>query len=117
MLYDLYQQSQINDAKAAASRVEGKQTNLQEDLRRLEQKVASLALGCQAMWELLSTHTQLGEQDIVSKMQEIDLRDGREDGKMGGVQNCSMCGRPTSRRRNRCIYCGAETKGAHVFDV
>ena len=47
-----------------------------------------------------------GQKELTTKMNEIDLRDGKMDGKLavdGTI--CEQCGRTYSRRHNRCLYC------------
>ena len=77
------------------------------DVQQLESRLDALALGCQAMWELLAAATDLTNDDILNRMQEIDLRDGKLDGKIGShVVRCSACDRPSNARRPQCLYCG-----------
>ena len=41
-------------------------------------------------------------------MGEIDLRDGKADGKMTRSDtDCFQCGRRLGKRRRNCLYCGA----------
>ncbi len=59
------------------------------------------------MWELLQQHGNVTDQQLVAKIQEIDLRDGVLDGKMSKpAAKCSACGRVNNATRNRCMYCG-----------
>ena len=56
------------------------------------------------------------DEQLVDKMREVDLRDGREDGKMGsGGAPCPKCGRMLNRRRTQCMYCGERVDKEHVF--
>ena len=44
-----------------------------------------------------------------ARVEEIDLRDGRRDGKLTkNVTECPVCQRTMSRRYGRCFYCGHE---------
>ncbi len=116
MLWEMYQQRGIHAAKSSASRAESKAQNVGRTIQLLEGKVDALALTCQAMWELLRDRSKLTEDDLIAKVNEIDLRDGREDEKMstGGVP-CSNCGRIVSKRHERCIYCGEDVDKEHAF--
>ncbi len=77
------------------------------DISRIEQRLDRLSLACQAMWELLRDSTNFEEQDIFTKMEEVDLRDGVADGKMSDpIIHCPNCGRKGSSRRRLCLYCG-----------
>jgi len=44
---------------------------------------------------------------LLRRMAEIDQRDGRKDGKMGGAPvPCRKCGRITNTVQKYCVYCG-----------
>lgn len=126
MFWELYQtgamfraQQDASDAQGRIRRAETRVRFTEHDIRQLEARVDSLALGCQAMWELLSESAGLTKQDIVDRMHDIDLRDGKADGKMSAaVSDCSACGRPVNSRRSHCIYCGRKmTHERRVFDA
>ena len=47
--------------------------------------------------------------DLIAKIKEIDLRDGKLDGKPGvSPQECPGCGKPNGPHRKACLYCGGE---------
>ena len=117
MFWELYQQGQIHRAQSDATRAESKARTVENELRRIYDRIDSLALTCQAMWELIRERTTLADEDIERRMQEIDLRDGKADGKMNTpVFECPDCGRNVSRRHFRCLYCGAEFERQHLFE-
>lgn len=116
MFWELYQTRQIGSARRQAEKASADADRVVTNMLLLENKVESLALACQSLWELLRENTQLTEQDLEAKMEQVDLRDGRKDGKMSAVTNeCAQCGRKTSRRRPRCIYCGTDVGSPEVF--
>jgi len=85
-------------------------------LRELEFTINRMALGCQAMWELLRSRVGITEQELLAKMNEVDLRDGSQDGRMTPVPiACPQCGKPSNSRHSRCMYCGAALPKPHVF--
>ena len=117
MLWDLYQQQQIHHAQSNATRAENTARSAKNDLRFIQDRLDFLALACQSMWELMRERTTLTDEDIEAKMQEIDLRDGKEDGRMSSpVFECVSCGRNVSGRHARCLYCGTEFQKQHVFE-
>jgi hypothetical protein len=107
ILFDIYQQVAI---RKAAEKVEQTQTTvdrLRDEVRVLSNRCDTLALVCQALWEIVREEAGLDEERIIKKMQEIDLRDGVADGKMSGKPvSCPNCGRTNNTRRATCIYCG-----------
>ena len=114
-MWELYRPSGIHTAQSAA-RASSKAQNVGRTIRILEDRVDALALTCQAMWELLRDRTKLTEDDLIAKVSEIDLRDGREDGKMGiGGAPCSNCGRILNKRHELCMYCGEDLEKEHAF--
>ena len=76
-----------------------------------------LVLLTRAMWELMSSRLNISEQELLDKVTEIDLRDGKLDGKMEAkTACCGACGRHLSQRHATCIYCGAPIAASSAFD-
>jgi hypothetical protein len=118
MFWEWYQISRINAAQSVADRADSKTEMLREHFRLLEDKIAGLALACQSLWEVIRDNTGITYEQLTAKMEEIDLRDGRADGKLSAVvETCSKCGRTTSRRRRVCLYCGAANEKGEVFGL
>jgi hypothetical protein len=107
---DMHQYGKIAQANQAAGEAKSKADALEFRLREVERKTDRLSLACQALWELLKERTQLTEQDVFALMEQIDLRDGRLDGKISGrAIPCSACGQTVNTRHPVCIYCGHRT--------
>ena len=116
MFWEFYQNHRISRAESRANSARSEAERSHAYINLLEDKVDSLALACQSLWELLRDQTALTEADLQAKMEEIDLRDGCADGKMTTrADACAQCGRKTSRRRPRCLYCGHEITGNEAF--
>lgn len=117
MLWDLLQQHQIrsfqHDVLNTSSNVR-QQKNKSYDL---VDQINKMVLINQAFWELVRDNTGLTEEDLINKIQEIDLRDGTEDGKITPTTNtCSECDRINSSKRFKCIYCGTDLFKRNVFE-
>jgi len=111
MFWELYQQSEIRSANNAASRAQRTAERSSEQnaqaVESLESKIDSLALTCQALFEILEATNAITEDQLIAKMEEIDLRDGTKDGRITPQSRvCSGCGRRVSPNRSRCLYCG-----------
>ena len=104
-------------AEIAASRSASQATSAKEETRWLEDRLDRLTLACMALWELVEERTGLTEEDLYDKAQEIDLRDGKADGKVTKtVLNCPKCQRVMSPKHKRCLYCGEEGLESSPFD-
>ncbi len=89
-----------------------------EALEHLERRVNRLSLLCQSMWELLRERAEFTDDQLCAKVLEVDLRDGRNDGRMTSqITDCPSCGRKTNSKRSTCVICGAELKKPHPFEV
>lgn len=115
-VWDTYQQSQIAEVKTDAIEAKVQAAQYSDRVRALETQVNNMALACQAMWELLRTRVSITEQELLAKMNEVDLRDGAKDGRMTPVlTNCPACGKPSNSKNSSCMYCGAAIPKRHVF--
>ncbi len=83
---------------------------------RLERRLEKLTLVCQALFTLVRDRAGITEDDLARRVREIDLTDGRLDGRMAPAFTCGACGRVTSRRHGRCLYCGAPRKEGTAFE-
>lgn len=116
LFWDLRQQGEIQSARSAARRSEDKAENAVDLARRLDDRIDRLALINMALWSLLKERTGLTEEDLASRVQQLDLEDGRADGKIGGqVVECPQCRRTLSQKHQRCLYCGFEPTDREVF--
>ncbi len=77
---------------------------------KANRNIERLYMVVQAMWELLAEKTGLTHADLDAKVKEIDLRDGRLDGK-DSTQTipcvCKQCGRTILSGLTSCTWCGA----------
>ncbi len=109
--------TEVNIASSRAARADNKADAAELNVRRLAARMDGMALACQAMWELLQEKTELSDEDLLQRMQEVDLRDGNADGRLRATTtDCSTCGRTVNSRRGSCMYCGTEMQSDQVFD-
>ena len=107
LLWDFSQQNEINNLRQGARRSEMSAGARIDSLERMLDRLTLVTL---ASWELLSEKTDLTEKDLAAKMEEIDLRDGKKDGKAtlpgGAAGTCASCSRRLHPRHDKCVYCG-----------
>ncbi len=77
------------------------------DAAGLRERLDRQALMSMALWSLMKEHLGLTDDQLLKRVQDIDLSDGKLDGKvMQGVSDCKKCKRSLSPRHAKCIYCG-----------
>ena len=93
--------SDATDAKAAAREAKTESDLIRHDINRL-------LMITEALWTLLKKQCGYNDADLAALITEIDLRDGRLDGKTDtqSMVTCPSCGKTNSNRRPMCIYCG-----------
>ena len=115
LILDLYQENRISSAAINAKRAREELEDARSDAARLRLQVAdlqrkadALTITCQALWEIVRDRLGATEQQLLDKMQEIDLRDGEADGRTANtLQNCPHCARGSNANRRNCLYCGS----------
>ncbi len=106
--YHTYGMNEIGKDALDAKRMARQSKNESDDVRG---QLDRLHLATAAIWELVCERTGLDEDDLLAKIQEIDLRDGRLDGRIGksaksAPSECPACSRVNNARRLTCLYCG-----------
>lgn len=118
LLWDLHQGRRIGEAQDGANQAARKATDFQERVRFLEDRLDRMLLQNMAMWSLLRDTVGLTDQDLINRVQEIDLQDGTADGKVTRTAptTCPRCQRAFSSRHQRCLYCGHQAPAKTPFD-
>ena len=103
-------------AEAAQHMARSGQVSTRELLRQLNERIDKLVLICRASFELLQEASGVTDQQLAERITEIDLRDGRADGKMTPQQTrCPKCGAGICAKFNRCLFCGYEDTSGGTF--
>jgi len=106
--------------REAVDSVEGQQASAEKiaavaqksEIQDLREQVSRLALLNQALWELVRERLQLTDADLEKLAQQVDLRDGVQDGRMSEHPlKCPRCGRVSNSRHKKCLYCGLLFEG------
>jgi hypothetical protein len=88
-----------------------------QDAEQLQAELSRLTLACAALWSLLKEHGHTDEQ-LLARMEELDLRDGKLDGRMAPEAiTCVACQRKTKPGRRTCLYCGSDLPAGPAFGV
>jgi hypothetical protein len=90
----------------------------QSSIDELKSRIDRLSMICCAMWTVIQSQAGVSDEDLISIMRELDLSDGREDGRANieQVGSCSQCMRPVATRHLKCLYCGAPRGASNPFE-
>lgn len=118
LFWEMRQTRMINEAAGAASATGQHAVITDHKVGNLADRVDQLTLVCKAMWALIQECTDLKEEDLLKKVQEMDVHDGVADGKVSRpVQGCPKCTRPMSAEHKKCLYCGFIKPIETAFDM
>lgn len=82
----------------------------------MERKIQRLELIAQALWEIVCEQFQLTDQQLEDRIKAIDLRDGQEDDSISAIPlKCPTCGRVSSSKHWKCLYCGLEFERSTII--
>lgn len=106
------QQATAQAADIAAERAAATANRARSDVEMMQADIEKLLMVTQALWTMLRDEHGYTDDQLIQKVQEIDLSDGRLDGKVAKQQpsTCPQCGRAVSARRPFCVFCGAASK-------
>ncbi len=67
----------------------------------------------EALWMFMRDKNGYSDADLEQMIQDIDLQDGKLDGKVAkeAPQKCGRCKRALQRAKPICIYCGEPVTG------
>ena len=81
----------------------------------LEDQVARLSLGAEAMWRLLSEHLGFTDKHLLDVIDALDTSDGTKDGHFRPAPVNCFCGAAVNASVESCQFCGAEAERRKVF--
>ena len=84
--------------------------NAQSNIDIMQADVERLLLITEALWGLLKEQHGYSDEDLIDRVEQIDMKDGRLDGRVKSTEpvKCLACDRPHNHRRLNCLYCGEQ---------
>ncbi len=98
-------------AESSGERASRVATDVRTQNEFMKSDVEKLFMLTEALWTILKEQHGYSDDDLVERIQEIDMRDGKLDGKVAKEKirpDCPQCGRKLMGKRPVCLYCGAE---------
>lgn len=99
-------------ATEASHRAAKEASRARSENEEIKFDVEKLLMITEALWTILKEQLGYDDEELIRRVQEIDMRDGRLDGKVATSVNppCPECGRTLIGKRPKCLYCGTEVK-------
>ncbi len=115
-LWEFEQHRRIAEAEGQANRAAHNAREAHHKSSSHESRLDTMTLAVMAMWSILQDRLGVTEAQLVERMQQLDLSDGKVDGKVAQPSStCGSCSRVMSARYKRCIYCGGESLDIRPF--
>ena len=90
-----------------AAQAEGTAWRVSSDVGELDSRLERTLLACEAMWTILRDKLGVTDEQLIERINEVDLSDGMLDGKVRKTPvSCPRCGRTISPKFPKCMYCG-----------
>src|SRR4029450_122071 len=97
-----------NQLRGEMTEVKNQSLDSNTRVRLLEDRLEKSLMACEALWILVKDRLGFTEQELLERINQVDLMDGLQDGKVKTKPlECGHCGRVVSRRHSKCLYCGA----------
>ena len=99
--HDRAARSTARSARSEASQAKAQAAEVKFDIERL-------LMITEALWMFLKEEHGWTDEQLQEKIQEIDLRDGKIDYRVGPSPPtyCPDCGKTLMKKRPFCLYCG-----------
>jgi hypothetical protein len=115
LLWIASQEGRIREAASNADSARSSIERTRDESVETRRLIEGLRLTCQALWEIVRSQHGLTDDVILKKIEEIDLRDGKLDGKMTASVPCPECNHEVRANRRNCLYCGTPIASPHIF--
>lgn len=110
-IHGYYNHGAARAATNAASDAESSARRAENSLMRLEDALDRQALVIRTLLTACEKAGLFNEAQFRELMNDVDLSDGKLDGKFkpqAGPQSCPACGKTNGKRAVTCMYCGAQ---------
>jgi hypothetical protein len=102
------QERERNMGEADASRAAERAGEARTSMLFMQADIERLLMITEEFWNILKEKHGYTDEDLIQRVQAIDMQDGRLDGRVARQTptTCPQCGRPAARKRIACMYCG-----------
>ena len=102
------QMARAQRAQSAGERAARTATDVRAQNETIQADIERLFMITESLWTILKEKHGYTDDNLTEMMQDIDLRDGKLDGKVAKEQNptCPKCERTLIGKHSICLYCG-----------
>jgi hypothetical protein len=99
-------------ADMAASRASAAAARARTEVQLLRADIEKLLMISEALWGILKEQHGYTDEELVRRIQVIDMKDGSLDGKVARQPPalCPQCNRAINHNRTTCLYCGMQVQ-------
>lgn len=117
-IHGYYNTDSANRAMNAATDAASSARRAENALSRLEDALDRQALVIRTLLSFCEAKGLFNEAEFRELMNEVDLSDGRLDGKFkpqATPRSCPNCGKTNGKRAVTCMYCGEQLEGRELI--
>ena len=103
------QMARANRAQSTGERAARTASDVRTKNESIQFDIEKLFMITEALWEILKHQHGYTDDQLGQMIQDIDLRDGKLDGKVAKSSErptCTQCGRTIIKKQAKCLYCG-----------
>lgn len=103
-----FARAQARQASTEASAASNRAAKASDEITFLRADVEKLMMISEALWDILKEKHGYTDAELVRRVEQVDLKDGRLDGKVAKSppKKCPSCNRTVIGRRSECLWCG-----------
>ncbi len=103
-----YYRPESHGAELEAARARGAVDTMRTDLQSMRENIERLLMISEALWTMVREQHGYTDDELLRRVVEIDMRDGRLDGRVAPTppEKCPHCGRTLAKHKLVCIFCG-----------
>jgi ethanolamine ammonia-lyase large subunit len=116
--WEIYQFNKIIDVQKTANEAKYDAGIAKSIAEAFQHRIDKMAIIMHSMWSLIEENTNLTEEDLRKRVIEIDMTDGKLDGKVRKKPiKCKKCGSGISYKFKKCMICGEEYSDINEMDT
>jgi hypothetical protein len=118
LIFALFSEMEQQDASARNKGGKAPAVSRNPTVDKLQRDHERLKLVTAALWQMLKDKTGATDDELRRYVEQVDLMDGRLDGKLRApreLRDCEGCGRRILNSAAMCLDCGERQKDTAIF--